>query len=560
MNQSELLQQLDQLLMLPHETEWVEFKEAKKQYDFNKLGKYFSALSNEANLKNQACSWLVFGVVDNDRSVCGSRFRGDSIDLNNLKQEVATQTNGNLTFLDIYVVTHPEGRVVMFQIPPAPQGVPTTWKGHWYGRHGESIGALNLQELEEIRSQAMTDDWSAKVCANATLDDLDPQAIAIARANFHAKNKNRLYAPDIDSWSVETFLDRAKITTGGQVTRTALLLLGRPESVHHLQPAIAQITWRLNAEEQAYEHFGPPFLMTTGDLYSRIRNTMQKIDVFNQLVPLEVLKYEKWVVLEALHNAIVHQDYGLQSRVIVTETIDQLQFDSAGRFFEGNLADYTLGDRIPQRYRNRFLADAMVNINMIDTMGYGIRKMFTEQRKRFYPLPDIDTSNPDKVSVTIYGKVIDPHYTVALMEHRDLQLESVILLDKVQKGHAIDRGEVKRLRRQRLVEGRYPKLFVAARIASATDDRAQYIKNRAFDDAYYKQMVIKYLKKYGHASRKDIDVLLIDKLSDVLDEKQRRNKVRNLLHAMSRRDKTIQNVGSGKSSKWILLLDEKMQN
>ena len=448
----------------------------------------------------------------------------------------------------------------MFQIPPAPQGVPTTWKGHWYGRHGESIGALNLQELEEIRSQAMTDDWSAKVCANATLDDLDPQAIAIARANFYAKNKNRLYAPDIDSWSVETFLDRAKITTGGQVTRTALLLLGRPESVHHLQPAVAQITWRLNAEEQAYEHFGPPFLMTTGDLYSRIRNTMQKIDVFNQLVPLEVLKYEKWVVLEALHNAIVHQDYGLQSRVIVTETIDQLQFDSAGRFFEGNLADYTLGDRIPQRYRNRFLADAMVNINMIDTMGYGIRKMFTEQRKRFYPLPDIDTSNPDKVSVTIYGKVIDPHYTVALMEHRDLQLESVILLDKVQKGHAIDRGEVKRLRRQRLVEGRYPKLFVAARIASATDDRAQYIKNRAFDDAYYKQMVIKYLKKYGHASRKDIDVLLIDKLSDVLDEKQRRNKVRNLLYAMSRRDKTIQNVGSGKSSKWILLLDEKMQN
>ncbi len=352
-------------------------------------------------------------------------------------------------------------------------------------------------------------------------------------------------------------MDRAKITIGGQITRTAILLLGQPEAVHHLQPAVAQITWQLKTEEQAYEHFGPPFLMTTSDLYSRIRNTMQKIDVFNQLVPLEVLKYEKWVVLEALHNAIVHQDYGLQSRVIVTETIDQLQFESAGRFFEGNLADYTLGDKTPQRYRNRFLADAMVNVNMIDTMGYGIRRMFTEQRERFYPLPDFDTSNLDKVLVTIYGKVIDPHYTAALMEHRDLPLETVILLDQVQKRHAIGRDEARRLRRQKLVEGRYPRLFVAAHIASATDDKAQYIKSRAFDDAHYKKMVIEYLRKYGHASRKDIDMLLMDKLSDVLDEKQKRNKVRNLLYAMSRRDRTIRSVGSGRSSKWTLILDKK---
>ena len=210
-----------------------------------------------------------------------------------------------------------------------------------------------------------TADWSAEVCADATLDDLDPQAIAMARANFAAKNKDRPYSSDIDSWSVEAFLDRVKITRNGQVTRTTLLLLGRPEAIHYIQPAVAQITWELRADEEAYEHFGPPFLLTTSEVYSRIRNTMQKIDLQNQLVPLEMRKYEKSVILEALHNAIAHQDYHLQSRIIVTETSDQLCFVSVGGFFEGKLEDYTLGDRTPQRYRNRFLADAMVHVNMI---------------------------------------------------------------------------------------------------------------------------------------------------------------------------------------------------
>jgi len=556
MNQAELLRKLDELRRLPHETEWVEFKEAKNQYDFNKLGKYFSALSNEANLKNEPCGWLVFGVVNDSRAVCGSRFRENPADLDGLKQEVAAQATGNLTFLDIHVINHADGRVVMFQIPPAPQGVPTAWKGHWYGRDSESIGPLSLHELEMIRSQTMVEDWSAGVCADATLADLDPQAIAVARANFRAKNQDRPFAAEIDSWADETLLDRAKITRGKQITCAALLLLGRPEAAHFLHPAVAQITWRLEGEERAYEHLGPPFLLTTNNMYSRIRNTIQKIDVPNRLVPLEVPKYEKWVVLEALHNAVAHQDYTLQSRVIVTETVDQLRFESAGGFFEGELTDYTLGEKTPQRYRNRFLADAMVNVNMIDTMGYGIRRMYLEQRNRFFPLPDFDTSNRDKVTVTIYGKVIDPNYTAALIEHQDLSLGTVILLDKVQKRRDIEKDEAKQLRRRKLVEGRYPRLFVSARVASTTDDKAQYIKNRAFDDAHYKQMIVEYLRRFGHASRRDIEELLLGKLSDVLTDQQKRNKVHNLLHAMSKKDKTIEHVGRGNQSKWQLCPDD----
>ncbi len=164
MNKSELRQLLDRLCELPHETEWLEFKEAKNQYDFNKLGKYFSALSNEANLNKQACGWLIFGVKD-DRSVCGSQFRENPADLDSLKQEIANHTTGNLTFDDIYVLEHPSGRVVIFKIPPALQGIPTAWKGHWYGRNGESLGALSLREIETMRLQSSDEhqtnsDWN----------------------------------------------------------------------------------------------------------------------------------------------------------------------------------------------------------------------------------------------------------------------------------------------------------------------------------------------------------------------------------------------------------------
>jgi len=556
MHEPELLQKLDELCSLPHETEWVEFKEAKDNYDFRKLGKYVSALSNEANLKSVPQGWLIFGVKDESRNICGSRFRENPADLDSLKHEIANETNG-ISFTDIHVVNHPDGRVIMFEIPPASQGIPVSFKGHFYGRDGASLVALSLQKLEQIRSQIQYDDWSTKVCDGATIEDLDPKALEIARSNFKQKNKNKDFANEIDGWSSETFLDKARLTKNTQITRACILLLGRTEASHYLEPAVPQITWKLEGEEQGYEHFAPPFLITSNELYSRIRNPNQKIDVPNQLIPYEIPKYEKWVVLEALYNAIAHQDYTRQSRIILTETVDQLTFESAGSFFEGTVEEYTLSEKTPQRYRNRFLTDAMVNLNMIDTMGYGIRRMYQEQRKRFYPLPDFDLTDPEKVIVTIYGKVIDPNYTAMLMDKKDLPLSSIILLDKVQKQKGIDKKDANSLRKNKLIEGRYPNLYVASHVASATDSKAQYIKNRAFDDVHYKELVINYLKKYGHASKKDIDGLLLDKLSDVLSDDQRGNKVRNILSSMSKKDKSIRNTGAGPLSNWVLNLDEK---
>jgi ATP-dependent DNA helicase RecG len=543
--------QLDQLLTLPGEQECVEFKEAKRDYDFRKLAKYVSALANEARLASLPCAWLVFGVR-NDQTVVGSGYRSDPQRLQALKHELANQLTGGFSLQAIHEVPHDQGRVLLFQIPAAPMGLPIAYQGHYYARQGESMVALSLEKLERLRANGQIDDWSAKMLPGVGLDALDETAIQEARWSFQAKQHDARLARDCANWDLATFCNKARLTRDGQVTRTALLLVGKPEAAHHLSGGLAQLTWKLMGEQQAYEHFGPPFLLQTGVLFAQIRNLKQKIIPANRLLPVEVDAYDRWVVLEALHNCIAHQDYRQGRRVIVTEHPDRLVLENAGPFFEGQVEDYTAGERTPSRYRNPFLAQAMVNLNMIDTMGYGIHRMFDTQRQRFFPLPDYDLSEPSTVQVTIHGRTLDENYTRLLMEARDLSLAEVMVLDRVQKGQAIPAEAVRRLRQRGLIEGRAPRLRVAAHIADATEDRATYMRHRALDDSHYEQLIIEFLRQFGRATPAEIDRLLEGKLSAALSPEQQQKKVRNLLQKL-RRDGTITNAGKrGKGALWML--------
>jgi ATP-dependent DNA helicase RecG len=328
--------------------------------------------------------------------------------------------------------------------------------------------------------------------------------------------------------------------------------LGRSESTLWLSPAVAQITWKLDAEEQAYEHFGPPFLLTVNEVFARIRNLRFRLQPFNQLVPIELEKYDAQVVLEALNNCIAHQEYSRQARIIVVERTDRLIFENAGNFFEGSLDDYLFRERVPRHYRNRTLAEAMVSLDMIDTLGLGIRRMFLAQRKRFFPLPEYDFSQPDAVQMELMGRIIDENYSRILIEKGDLDLATVIALDKVQKRKPVSPAELKELRRLKLVEGRASHLFVASKIAALSGDKAQYIRNRAFDSAHYKQMILDFIREFGSASRQDVDGLLKGKLSDILTPAQQETRIKNLLGIMARRDRSIVNTGSKKGSRWVI--------
>ena len=556
LNQWQLRELLTDFRMKKSENEVFEFKEAKRNFSFSEIGKYFSALTNEANLNNEKFAWLIFGIRDKDHAIVGSQYRSNRPDLDNLKGEIANKTTNRITFIEIYEIIEPEGRVVLFQIPAAPRGIPISFEGHYYGRDGEELAPLNLEKIERIRSQSAAHDWSAGIIPDASLDDLDPQALAVARANFKSKFPDK--ALEVEGWDDVTFLNKAKLTNKGKITRTAILLLGREESEHFLNPSEAKIRWvlkDLSNNDKDYEIFSLPFLLTVDKVNSKIRNLKYRYLKEGTLFPEEVLKYEPFIIREALNNCIAHQDYQKSGRINVIEVEDEaLIFTNYGSFIPGSVEKVVIEDAPEEQYRNPFLVTAMFNLKMVDTAGGGIKKMFGFQRDRFFPMPEYDISDA-KVKVTIIGKVMDMAFARILAKNPSLSLYDIMLLDKIQKKKTISEEAARHLKELGLIEGRRPSYFISSNLAASTLDdtlKAQYVKQRGFDDEHYKNMIIEYVKTYGSATRKDVDLLLLGKLPDVLSDIQKKYKIGNLLGAM-RKAGNLKNIGKKSKPKYILV-------
>ena len=546
------LQQILQQLLTAWERECVEFKDTNDNFPTSDIGKYFSALSNEANLRGLSAAWLVFGVDNATRRVIGTDYRRERERLNGLKYQIAQGTDPSTSFREIYELNTPSGRVVLFEIPAAPRGIAIAWQTHFYARAGASLIGLSIAKQDEIRAQGLADDWSAIVVKRAALAHLDPEALVKARAIFAARYSSRIPEATVRAWDDATFLEQAKLTVQGGITRACLLLLGREQATTLLNPSVAEMTWKLEGPERGYEHFHPPFLLNTSRLFQRIRNLRLSLLPPGQLIPVDIQKYDEKIVLEALHNCIAHQDYTRCERILVIERLGELEFQNAGEFYDGTPDDYIRANRSPRRYRNRFLAETMVTLRMIDTLGFGIREvMWKGQSSRYLPLPDYDLSEPGHVKLRIQGRFIDENYSRALLTHADLPWLDVLALDTVQKGGLPEDALVQDLRHRGLIEGRKPKLHVAADVAAATDTQAEYIRHRAFDDRYFCDLILDYLKTFKEGQRTDFERLLTGKLSDLLSGKQKARKINNLLQRLRREGKVVTD-GRTKGAVWRL--------
>ncbi len=126
----------------------------------------------------------------------------------------------------------------------------------------------------------------------------------------------------------------------------------------------------------------------------------------------------------------------------------------------------------------------MVHFNMIDTVGRGIKKIYTEQRNRFFPMPDYDIDKKNRtVGVTIYGKMLDEKYSALLKSGSQLTLKECIWLDAVQKHRPITKEAMEHLKERKLIEGRGAGLTISLGVARLTHQVGQYTKNKglAFD-------------------------------------------------------------------------------
>lgn len=546
------LHQVLQRLLAQWESECVEFKAASNDYDTSDIGKYFSALSNEANLRGLTAAWLVFGVDNKKRQIISTDYRLERERLHGLKHQIAQGTDPSTSFREIHELHTPSGRVVLFEIPAAPRGLPIAWQTHFYARDHPTLTGLSIAKQDEIRAQGLADDWSAIVVKEASIADVDSNALAKARAIFTGKYSDRIPEATIRSWDDAAFLEHAKLTHRGGITRACLLLLGREQATTLLNPYVAELSWKLEGPERGYEHFHPPFLLNTSRLFQRIRPLRLSFLPPGQLIPVDVPKYDERITLEALHNCIAHQDYTRCERILVIERLGELEFQNAGQFFDGTPDGYISGNRSPRRYRNRCLAEAMVTLRMIDTMGFGIRDvMWKGQARRYLPLPDYDLSDPGHVKLRLQGRFLDENYSRALLSQTELHWSDVLALDQVQKGILPALETIRSLRRRKLIEGRKPNLHVSAAIAAVTGQKAGYIRTRRQDDAHFRKLILDCLQQWKQATTAELRDLLRDKLPEVLTPAQQEHKVHNLLTAL-RQNGQIVNRGSRRYPQWVV--------
>ena len=553
--QQDLESMLDDFRGLPAETAWLEFKE--NMADPVRIAKYISALSNMAAYYGRNAGYLVWGVDDATHEIKGTDFDKDVVKAGThqdqplelwLRLVIKPQTS-----YEFFPFESDGKKIVILEVDAAYRQ-PVTYQGQGWARIGNALTEMSKDpKIAAAIYRTTGTDWSAETLPAAKVNDLDPAALAAAREMFADKHKDDVFAAEIPNWDDITFLNKAKLAIDGKLTRAAILLLGKSEKAHLLSPSVARLTWHLKDKDENtldYKHFDCPLILAVDQILHRIRSITLREIPDGTLFPREINQYDTWVLREALHNCIAHQDYSQRASVVVTEYPDHVQFSNAGAFLPGTVEKVLYDKGRPRRYPNKQLAEAMVELKMIDTLGSGIRRMFVKQRDRYMPMPDYKIET-DSVTVDVPGKVLDARYCSLLIKKTDLTFKEIVLLDRVQKGVRLEKDALAFLRKRGLVEGRVTNLMISAKIAAATNQRAEYIKTRAANDNNFRRMILDYLEQWKSASREDINKLLLDKLPKGMSVEQGVVKISTLLTSL-RRTGHIVNVGSCKKSKWVL--------
>lgn len=518
-------QELQQYLLreFPQENarcEWKEMKNLKNLFAGDEKNDVISYVAAIANMEG---GHLVIGVQDKTLEIVGtdlSKFNLNAQSAVWKLLEHCTNLSSEGLSIDEYTTEDSHKTVWIIHIPKhLPRRPVYAHKKAWQ-RVEDSLVEMTPERLAAILEEPVFEakDWSAEIVPNAVLTDLDELAVAKARVMFKKVHASKIPAEEIDAWTVEELLSNSGIMIDGKLTRAAIILLGKPVSVFKLRPAVVEVTWTLRDERQEvvdYEHFTAPFILTVDQILSKIRNLTMRELPGGTLFPETMKQYDDYTIREALHNAIAHQDYTLQQRINFVENPGYLYYANGGSFIPGTLQN-VLTAKGPQRYfRNECLCRAMVNFNMIDTVSRGIKKMFNEQWKRHFPMPDyeIDALNKE-VGVKIYGNTINEKYTELLKENNTLTLEDCILLDAVQKRHRISEKDVVALLNRGLLEGDTSEYNISLDIAKKTRQLPYYTHNRGLDKAKLQHMILQYLQNAGSVGAKRDAIF--DYLRDVL--------------------------------------------
>lgn len=532
--------------------EWKEFKNLKNSFcgdEKDDVISYVSAISNMGG------GHLVIGVHDETLEIVGTdtyNYDRQKAILRLTERCVNLSTEG--LDIDEFITDDTNLKVWVIHIPRHLPKRPVFAHNKAWQRIEDSLVEMTAERMAVILDEPIfcETDWSAQIVSDATIDDLDEVAIAKARKMFK-KVHSRIPESEVNDWNVETFLSKCGIMKNGGITRAAIILLGKYESAFKLRPAVAQVTWTRRDEKKDvidYEHFTVPFILTVDEILSRIDNLTMREMPGGTLFPDTMKHYDDYTIREALHNCLAHQDYTIQQRINFVENPTYLYYSNAGNFIPGTLENALTNEEPQSYFRNECLCRAMVDFNMIDTVSRGIKKMFNEQWRRHFPMPDYEIdATKKKVVVRIYGNEINKRYTDLLKTNNSLSLWDCISLDAVQKGRLIHEDVAKDLLSRGLIEGEAPNYNISLGVAKNTHQLPSYTKTKGLDKEKLSQMILQYLQNAGDegAKRDSIYEYLRDVLPSNKTDEQQLRMVGKLLVEMDE-NKLI----TTKGRKWII--------
>ena len=389
-------------------------------------------------------------------------------------------------------------------------------------------------------SPGLYEDWTGNVVNDADIRSLDIGALRAARAMFCERFPDK--AAESASWDDQTFLSKTGVLKRGRVTVAALLLLGKKGAGQ--LPDTVCIRWRLIGQDGAVEDsrtFQGPMLLTATQAVSMVRNWTATIGTQDRR--RQVSAYRTSVLLEAVRNAVQHQDYAMGGTVDVIEReSESVEIVSRGSFTcrsPESLVDGTFQGRPT---RNQFLISAMAGIGAVPASCTGIRSMYLAQASRHFPMPDLLLSD-DRVSVLFHGIRSGP-YPRVLDLREDLDLRTMMDLDRLSKLRPVPERRMRSLTRRGLVE-------VLDGVPCICVGEGQTILS-AFVTGSDEESVLALIRRNGAVTRSDVADILSARDSKDLTPEQVRVKATNIIQSMRRRGMVEKAEGSTRSARYVI--------
>jgi ATP-dependent DNA helicase RecG len=528
------------------EGENLEFKSAKEAFNFGKLAEYCAALANEGGGK------FVLGVTDSrPRRVVGSQaFKQPE----RTRAGLIEQLHINIDFSE---VNHPDGRVLIFHVPSRPIGYPVKYKGIYWERQGDSLVAMSEARLRTIFAES-GHDFSSDICASATMDDLDIEAIENFRMRWMKKSGNQSLA----NLSREQLLSDAEALVDVSLTHAALILFGTRKALgRHLSQAEVIFEYRTSDSSgpaQQRKEFRQGFFSFYDELWDLInlRNNVQHFQ--SGLFVFDVPTFSERVVREAVLNAVTHRDYQLGGSVFIRQYPYRLTLESPGGFPLGITEANILDRQLP---RNRRIADIFSKCGLVERSGQGMNLMFELSIREGKPTPDFKGTDQYQVVLNLNGSIQDSRFLQFLEEvgRETLELFSTadfLLLDYVHKGHAIPDSLQNRLKTlvekgiiERFGHGRGVKYILSQRYYKMTHERGAYTRKKGLDRETNKTLLLKHIEENKESGSR------LNELMQVLPALSN-DQVKKLVGELKKEDK-IYNVGATRAALWYPVSEKK---